>query len=167
MLPEKYKKYNPQIFAKGKRGIIYTFKNNNKTFAIKIKNPESQAILRINNEANFLKILNKYNIGPKLLESGEDYLIYEFIKGKTLKEFMKAKKLSKKIINGIISQCKILDNLKINKEELHNPVKNIIISKNKPILIDFERCRFTSRPKNLNQFKQFLRKFNVKRKNII
>lgn len=157
MLPKKFKKYNPVLFSKGKRGLIYVFKKNKKKFALKIKNPSSEAVARIQNEGNFLKILNKYKIGPELIEYSDDYILYKFIEGITLKEFLKNNKLNKKIINEIIKHCKILDKLNINKEEMHNPLKNIIINKNKPALIDFERCHFTLRPKNLNQFKQFIR----------
>ena len=57
MLPKNLLKYNPKLFARGKRGLIYTFKKNKKTIAIKIKNPESKAENRIQNEINFLKIL--------------------------------------------------------------------------------------------------------------
>ena len=159
MVLEKFKDCNPSLFAKGKRGLIYLVKKENKILALKIKNPSSEAIARIQNEANFLKLLNKHKIGPKLIDFSEDYILYEFISGITLKEFLKNNKLSKKIVNEIVRQCKILDKLKINKEEMHSPLKNIIITKSKkPVLIDFERCKFTQRPKNLNQFKQFLRK---------
>ena len=44
---------------------------------------------------------------------------------------------------------------KINKLEMHNPCKHIIIDK-KPVMIDFERCYFTNKPKNVTQFCQFI-----------
>ncbi len=160
MLPKKYLKYKPIEFAKGKRGIIYIFKKNNKTFAIKVKNPKSEALERINNEANFLKVLNKHKIGPRLIDYGEGYICYEFVDGITIKEYLKKNKLNDKLILDIENQCRILDSLKINKEEMHKPFKNIIIYKNAATLIDFERCHYTSRPKNLNQFKEFLRRIN-------
>ena len=106
-------------------------------------------------------MLNKYKIGPKLIEFNGNYILYEFIDGITLKEFIKTKKLTKSIIYDIKKQCKILDDLGINKMEMHRPLKNIIINKNKPTLIDFERCYYTKRPKNLNQFKEFLRRINI------
>ncbi|MBS3152318.1 hypothetical protein J4230_02810 [Candidatus Woesearchaeota archaeon] len=161
MLPKNLLKYNPKLFARGKRGLIYTFKKNKKTIAIKIKNPESKAENRIQNEINFLKILNKHKIGPRIIEIGEDYFCYEFIKGETLKDFLKNKKNYKKVLENIMHQCEIMDELKINKEEMHKPLKNIIIKNKIPVIIDFERCHFTSRPKNVNQFKEFLRRINL------
>ena len=78
-----------------------------------------------------------------------------------LKDFLKKNNNPEKVLKEIENQCKILDKLKINKEEMHKPIKNIIVKKNKPILIDFERCHYTQRPKNLNQFKQFLKRINI------
>lgn len=158
MLPEDLIKHNPEPYAKGKRGLIYTFKKGNKRIAIKIKNPKSKAENRIQNEIYFLKILNKYGIGPKLLSHERDYFCYEFIEGKNINQYIKEnKKIPKTILNNIMKQCKTMDKLKINKEEMHRPLKNVIIKNNKPVLLDFERCHFTHRPKNVNQFKQFLR----------
>src|SRR3989344_8569931 len=51
-----------------------------------------------------------------------------------------------------------LDLLKLNKEEMHHPHKHIIVDrKGKPSLVDFERARIVSRPKNVTQFCQYLR----------
>jgi len=172
MMPEEYKKYCPKLFSKGKRGLIYVFVKKNKKYAIKIKNPKSKAYNRIMNEGKFLKLLNKYQIGPQIIDFSESFVCYEFIEGIELKECIN-KKIHKDIIRSILKQCEIMDNLKINKEEMHKPLKNIIIKKNKAFLIDFERCHYTLRPKNVNQFKEFLRRIewdsynpsNIKQKN--
>ena len=60
---------NKRYFMKGKRGYIYTALYNNKKVAIKEKNPKSKAVSRIANEALWLRELNNYGIGPKLIES--------------------------------------------------------------------------------------------------
>ncbi|MBS3167819.1 serine/threonine protein kinase [Candidatus Woesearchaeota archaeon] len=164
MMPKKFIKYNPELFAKGKRGLIYVFKKDNKKIAIKIKNPKSEAKDRIQNEAKFLKILNKYKIGPKIMTSGKDYFCYEFIEGKLLRDYLKENKNPEKVLKQIMQQCKILDKLKINKKEMHKPIKNIIIKKDKVILLDFERCYYAKKPHNVNQFKEFLRRFNEHKK---
>ena len=56
-----------------------------------------------------------------------------------------------------MEQMFIMDKLKINKEEMSHPQKHIIINKkNNPILIDFERSRYTIKPSNVTQFTDFL-----------
>ena len=160
-----------KYFAKGKRGIIYIGNYKNKKVAIKIKNPESEAILRTNNEIKYLVILNKKNIGPKLLFYCKDYLVYKFIEGINISEFLertiknnsikkindKNNKIILKIIKNILNQMFALDQLKVNKEEMSHPQKHIIIDKkNNPILIDFERMHYTIKPSNVTQFCDFL-----------
>jgi predicted Ser/Thr protein kinase len=50
-----------------------------------------------------------------------------------------------------------MDILLINKTELTNPYKDIIIDENNfVVLIDFERCKKTEKPKNITQFLQYL-----------
>ena len=41
---------------------------------------------------------------------------------------------------------------------MHRVTKNVIVSKNKPVLIDFERCKRVLVPKNVTQFFHFLMK---------
>ena len=161
---EKNKMTGIRAFARGKRGLIFTANYKNKKVAIKIKNPKSEAILRTDNEIKFLELLNKKNIGPKLLLYNKDYLIYEFINGKFIIDYLKNNKEEniKKIIKKIMDQMFIMDKLKTNKEEMSHPTKHIIIDKkNNPILIDFERARFTIKPANVTQFSDFLISKNI------
>ena len=82
----------------------------------------------------------------------------EFIEGKTIKEFFEKSNESEKrfIAIKILKQLRTLDLLGIDKEEMHNPHKHIIIRKNSPVLIDFERSHYTENPKNITQFVHYL-----------
>ena len=60
-----------------------------------------------------------------------------------------------------MKQCRILDRLKINKEEMSNPYKHIIINGSKVIMIDFERARFSNKVTNITQFFQYILKYNL------
>ncbi|MBI2208897.1 methyltransferase [Candidatus Woesearchaeota archaeon] len=158
---ESKKIQNIRYFAKGKRGFIFIGRYKSKKIAIKTKNPRSEAILRIENEANFLKVLNKKNIGPRLLFHGQDFLVYEFVDGIAFTEFLESKKADKKgvlkAIKNIFEQLFEMDKLNINKEEMSHPVKHVIISnKNRPVLLDFERSHYIKNPGNVTQFCDFL-----------
>ena len=149
---------NIKYLTKGHRGLLFTGIYKNKKIIIKTKNPQSKAIGRIENEAKWLKKLNKYYIGPKLKFIGDDFFIYEFIDGDFIVDYLRKsnKKNIKKIIKNIFNQLFVLDELKIDKEEMHHPLKHVIISKNKHYLIDFERTHYSQNPKNVTQFCQFL-----------
>ena len=135
-----------QYLTKGKRGKIYVQGD----IAIKKSLPK-----RVKNESFWLKILNKYKIGPKLMEVKKNYFKYKFIKGDFILDYFKLND-SKPIIIDVLKQCRIMDKLKLNKLEMHNPHKHIIIENKKSVLIDFERAYKTEKPKNVTQFCQFL-----------
>jgi release factor glutamine methyltransferase len=144
-------------FAKGHRGIVWKAKLKNKAVAVKTKLPGSEAVGNIEREAEWLKLLNKKGIGPKLLFEGKDYFAYQFIEGIFIRDFIKKadKKRIKKVLKDVFSQCFILDQLKINKEEMHHPIKHVIVNK-KTVLLDFERANKSLSPRNVTQFCQYV-----------
>lgn len=146
-----------QKFAHGHRGVIFKGKLKNKTIAIKSKLQKSKAIGNIEREAEWLKILNKKSIGPKLIEADKDYFIYEFAEGQFIRDFLKIadKQKIKTVLIKVLKQCYTLDKLKINKEEMHHPVKHVIIGKN-ITLLDFERASKSIKPHNVTQFCQYI-----------
>lgn len=162
-----------KYFAKGKRGLVFTGVYTSKKIGIKINNPKSSAIMRLENEAKFLKLLNKNGIGPKLLLNGNNFLAYEFIEGHNIIEFLSAfkknsiengnnKRMIIKIIKKTMKQLYIMDKFKIEKQEMSHPQKHILINKkNNPTLIDFERCKYTLNPGNVTQFCDFLASDNM------
>ncbi len=145
---------NKNIVGIGKRGVVIKLDSEN---CLKI----SKGISFLKREFICLKQLNKHGIGPKAKQYFEDYdaFIMEYLKGQFFKQFLN-KENSKtkilKIIYEIMDQLFTLDDLCLTKEEMHKPVKHIIIRKNKPYLIDFERCKPSNKPSNLSQFLQYL-----------
>lgn len=149
--------------AKGKRGMVYTGRLNSgrskgKTVAVKVKNPSSASPGRIQIEAQVLSALNKRGIGPKVFEADDNFIVMEYVSGTPILEYLSksGKPKIKALINMILEQLYILDTLKINKEEMHRPVKHIIVRGNKPIMIDFERAKYSTKAHNITQFCQFL-----------
>ena len=161
MIPQqlRQKLKSVQYFSKGKRSLVYTAIYKNKKVAVKIKHPKSTAKGRIQHEAKILKRINKDKIGPNILEASKNYILYEFIDGPFFVDWVKSQKEKevKKAIKKILTKCRRLDKLNINKKEFNHPIKHIIMSREKePMFIDFERCHPSKKPKNLTQFCQFL-----------
>ena len=135
-----------RYLTKGKRGKIYLEKGKKKKKSL----PK-----RVKNESSWIKILNKYGVGPKLVEVKKDYFKYKFTEGEFILDYFKSKN-PKPIIIAVLKQCRVMDKLKVNKLEMHNPHKHIIIKNKKPVMIDFERAYETKKPKNVTQFCQFI-----------
>lgn len=161
---------NIKFFMKGSRGFIYTGKYKKKKVGIKVRNPKSEAVNKINNEIEFLKILNKFDIGPPLVMNFKNKMVYEFQEGVYMIHWWKTASLSqkKKVLKKLMDQCFTMDLLGVNKEEMLRPFKNVVIKKyNVPVLIDFERCHFSKNVKNISQLVQYMFKEKLVGKSII
>jgi len=167
---------NVHYFAEGKRGIVYVgqfdkslvikkqipVKKRTITVAVKVKKKESKAEDAIASEVHWLKVLNERNIGPRMLFSGEDYVAYEFAEGEYIEEWLaKASQGDiQTVLKSVFQQCYVMDKLGVNKEEMHHPMKHIIVDKDgNATLIDFERCYESEKPHNVTQFADFVGKF--------
>lgn len=154
-----------EFLAKGKRSVVYTCVLDGRKVAIKVKRKDSKApVFRIENEANWLRRLNKYNIGPKFISFRDEKLVMGFVEGERFLDWLKNAEKSEveKVLKEIFRQVRKLDELRVDKEEMHHPIKHILIS-DKVKMIDFERCHVVDKPKNLTQFCQFLMSENVLR----
>ena len=149
---------NLEFLAKGKRGEVFTGFLYGIKVAVKIKNPESRAISRIEHEGYWLERLNRHGIGPKLIFYDEDHVVYELVEGPLILDFIDnaGKEEILKALFELIEKMHDLDMLGVDKEEMHRPVKHIFITEEGPRMIDFERCHISVRPKNLTQFCQFI-----------
>ena len=147
-----------EFLSKGKRGIVCLREWDGRTIAVKTKNPLSTAPARIDIEAQFLNKVNKHGIGPTFYFFADGELGMEYIKGELFEEFLPRhpKQDIRAVLMDLIDQLFQLDQLGITKEEMHHPTKHIIVRSGKPVLIDFERCRFTEKPKNVTQLVQYL-----------
>ena len=112
--------------AKGHRGYIFTGNLGPKKIVIKQQRPDVPVFGRIENEARWLKVLNRKKIGPKFIYFEKDYFVYEFVEGEFIVPYMqKATKTQiKNILTNVFKQCFMLDQMKITKEEMHKPIKS-------------------------------------------
>jgi release factor glutamine methyltransferase len=149
---------NLKPYASGKRGVVYTGRYRGRRVAVKIKNPGSSAPARIQIEAHILAALNKRGIGPRVFEAEDNFIIMEYVDGVPILEYFEAgtKAQIKAVVRKVLLQLYALDELKINKEEMHHPVKHIIVRRNNPVLIDFERAKYSQKAHNVTQFCQFM-----------
>lgn len=160
---EKRNITNIKYFAKGRRGLVYRGVYKRKEVIIKIPNPESFAASTIAFEEKWLKKMNELHIGPHLMFAADNFLVMEYIEGDVILDYLKkaTKKNITAVLNNLLKQMLLLDAKGVVKQEMTHPHKHIIVCKNKPTLIDFERCRYSEKPRNVNQFLQFLTSYKV------
>ncbi|MFQ5475177.1 MAG: HemK2/MTQ2 family protein methyltransferase [Candidatus Nanoarchaeia archaeon] len=149
---------NIRRLTKGHRGLIFTGSVARHKVAIKMQRTDIGASGTVNNEIQQLKTLNKKGIGPEVLFSGKDYFVYKFVEGDFILDAFENsdKHRIKKIMINVLDQCFTMDQMKLNKEEMHHPVKHVLVKGASIVMLDFERCKFTQKPGNVTQFCQFI-----------
>lgn len=153
-----------QFLARGKRGDVFLTTYRGKQVVVKQVRVTSQALSTLEIEADWLQKVNKYKIGPKFIKLEEGKLVMEYVRGVPIGEYLEQHPFSPVLAREILDQCHVLDKLHVNKFEMHHPTKHILLKSGKPsrktvVMIDFERCRWTEKPKNVTQFAQFLQRY--------
>ena len=78
---------NIKPLTHGHRGVIYTGNWKDKKITIKAKRTDIDAQGTVNIEAQQLEKLNKYKIGPRILEKKDDFFIYEYVNGEFILDY--------------------------------------------------------------------------------
>lgn len=147
-----------KILGEGKRGLVYE----DKGIAVKVSNSKTNTLKF---EAEVLKKINKLGIGPRFISFKENRLSMDVVKGIRIMDYLRvnSKKNILIVLKKVFNQLRSLDEHNIDKKEMNNPYKHIIVKGVNPVLIDFERARFSKHPQNITQFCQFLQSKKIKK----
>lgn len=138
--------------AKGKRSRVYKVGED----VIKIADPR-----RVAQETLMLKKVNALGLGPQLRDCAKGSIRMEYVAGKRIQEYLKqaTNKQAQRVVAEIRRQAQLLDTAGIEKQELTNPYKHIIVTADHEIIqIDWERAKPSTNPRNLNQINEYIRK---------
>ncbi len=143
--------------AKGTRGIASTAKLGRRTVLLKERNPAS-SVDTIAHEAQMLAIVNKAGIGPALIRAEPGKLIRAFVKGEEIMDWTQRAKPAaiRAMLAALLDQCRALDRIGVNKTEMTRPYKHVLVHRNRPTQIDFDRSRRSPKPQNVTQLCQFM-----------
>lgn len=110
-----------------------------------------------------LKKANSVEVGPKLLDTSENFLLMKFIKGPLLFQWISTlrgrgtKARIRKVLRDILEQCWRLDKIGLDHGELSKAPKHIIVDeKDKPQIVDFETASVNRRVSNVTSMCQYL-----------
>jgi putative serine/threonine protein kinase len=109
-----------------------------------------------------LKTANNTDVGPKLVNISENFLLMQLIPGKHFPEWVQILKDGeqsrlRKVLKDILWQCYKLDKTGLDHGELSNAPKHILVDDNDhPFLVDFETASINRRVSNVTSICQFL-----------
>ena len=148
------------ILGKGYVGIVVLGKIGRKKVAVKIRRNDSPR-KNLKKEAELLKIINEYKIGPKLVAFSKNFLVMEYLDGEKIGDWvvdLKKKGGSsrlKTIIKKILEDCYMMDRIGLDHGELSNLSKHVIIGK-RITIIDFESSSMDRKVSNVTSATQAL-----------
>jgi len=116
-------------------------------------------------EAEMLRRANAVDVGPKLLDVTENFLVMEFIHGKIFPLWVEelrgrgreTKALMRRVLRDLLEQGWRLDEAGLDHGELSRAPKHILINEeNKPRILDFETASTNRRCSNVTSLCQYL-----------
>jgi putative serine/threonine protein kinase len=147
------------VLGKGCVGIVTIAYRDREKVALKIRRADADRA-EMQQEARMLRKANSVNVGPKLLDVSNNFLLMQFIDGILLPQWLEKNRKKdpvKKVLREILKKCWRLDEAGLDHGELSHAPKHVIIDKNNmPIIVDFETASINRKPSNVTSICQFL-----------
>jgi putative serine/threonine protein kinase len=154
--------FNVPVLGKGCVGVVVTAITDQGKAALKIRRMDADRT-GMQHEAEMLRKANDVDVGPRLLDTTENFLLMEFINGTLLPQWIETlegketKHRIQKVLRAILEQCWRLDETGLDHGQLSRAPKHIIIDENdNSYLIDFETASLNRRVSNVTSICQFL-----------
>ncbi len=150
------------VLGKGCVGIVVKIHTDAGKGALKIRRVDADRP-GMQHEAKMLKRANAIDVGPRLLNVTDNFLLMEFIEGKLLPQWVKAlrgrgtRSRIRRVLRALLEQCFRLDEAGLDHGELARAPKHIIIdADDRPHLVDFETASINRRVSNVTSICQYL-----------
>ena len=148
-----------RVLGKGHTSIVILGERRGLKVAIKVLRLDANR-KSMKREALMLARANAVSVGPKFITFSKNFLIYEYVEGVLLGEWIlkvNSIDLLRRVLVILAQQTWRLDSIGLVHLELSNPKKHIIIEKStyNPVIIDFETSSFLSTKSNLTRVIQY------------
>lgn len=154
--------FDVPVLGKGCVGIVVVAYTNSGRAALKIRRVDADR-KGMFHEGEMLKKANAIDVGPKLLEISENFLLMELVEGTHFPEWIEllgereVQSRVRWVLKDILEQCYRLDEAGLDHGELSNAPKHIIVdADDRSYLVDFETASINRRVSNVTSVCQYL-----------
>jgi len=154
--------FDVPVLGKGCVGVVVVAYTNSGRAALKIRRVDADR-KGMFHEGEMLKRANAIDVGPKLLEISENFLLMELVEGTHFPEWIESMEGREEqwrvrlVLKDVLEQCYRLDEAGLDHGELSNAPKHIIVdADDRPHLIDFETASINRRVSNVTSVCQYL-----------
>jgi putative serine/threonine protein kinase len=148
---------NMQILGKGCVGIVVKAFTKEGNAALKIRRTDADR-REMKHEADMLKTANAVNVGPRLFNLSENFLLMEYVEGTLFPEWLeetKRKQTIRNVLRLALEQCWRLDEKGLDHGELSHAPKHVIVKDDVPYIVDFETASTKRRVANVTAICQY------------
>jgi putative serine/threonine protein kinase len=149
--------FNVPVLGKGTVGIVVIVHTGTGRAALKIRRVDADRKGMLH-EAEMLRRANAVNVGPRLLDVSENFLLMEFVEGNPFPRWIKSTLDPQfcMVLRDVLEQCYRLDKSGLDHGELSNAAKHIIVNAdNQPVLVDFETASVNRKVSNVTSICQY------------
>jgi putative serine/threonine protein kinase len=143
-----------RLLGKGQNSYVFICKlgNLNNEYACKIRRPDASRP-ELAREGLLMRLANSVGVGPHVINYTSNIIVMELIKGVPMSEYVWSTSPSelRSVIRDLLLQCRRLDSIGLMHNELSRVEDHIIITEDKPYIIDFESATVGSRGSNVSQ----------------
>jgi len=150
------------VLGKGCVGIVVVAYTRFGRAALKIRRVDADR-KGMFHEGEMLKRANAIDVGPKLLEISENFLLMELVEGTHFPEWIESlgerevQSRVRLVLKDILEQCYRLDEAGLDHGELSNAPKHIIVdADDRSYLVDFETASINRRVSNVTSVCQYI-----------
>jgi putative serine/threonine protein kinase len=154
--------FDVPVLGKGCVGVVVVAYTNSGRAALKIRRVDADR-KEMFHEGEMLKRANAIDVGPKLLEISENFLLMELVEGTHFPEWIESlgerevQSRVRWVLKDILEQCYRLDEAGLDHGELSNAPKHILVdADDHPYLVDFETASINRRVSNVTSVCQYL-----------
>ena len=150
------------VLGKGCVGIVVIAHTTSGRTALKIRRIDADRKAMFH-EGKMLKTANTTNVGPKLFDTSENFLLMELIEGVHFPQWIETLENKRGqlrlrlVIKNVLEQCYRLDQAGLDHGELSKAPKHILVDiHDQPFLVDFETSSTSRRVSNVTSVCQYL-----------
>jgi putative serine/threonine protein kinase len=150
------------VLGKGCVGIVVIAHTKSGKDALKIRRIDADR-KEMFHEGEMLKTANTTNVGPKLHDISENFLLMQLIEGTHFPEWIETLEDKdgqlrlQQVLRDVLEQCYSLDKAGLDHGELSNAPKHILVDVcDSPFLVDFETASINRRVSNVTSVCQYL-----------
>jgi putative serine/threonine protein kinase len=150
------------VLGKGCVGIVVIAYTASGRAALKIRRVDADR-KGMFHEGEMLKTANNMDVGPKMLDISENFLLMQLVEGTHFPEWIEtlegkeAQSRVRRVLEDVLRQCYRLDEAGLDHGELSNASKHILVDAcDQPFLVDFETSSTNRRVSNVTSVCQYL-----------